>query len=355
MCELGEALGEEKQLLGALSTLSGLYFTRGEATRGLELAERCLVRGNTFQDQGLLVDALYNAGALAASCGKCRQAVSYLEEALTHTRRRDGFSQLWGIYDAGVVASSLAQALQLLGRADEAIKVATEGLHHTRESRHLFSLGGVLTIGGGQLSLDRYEPEIARARCEEAISLCEENGFAEWIPWGRFIRGWALFELGHHGEGLADMDRGLDEFQRHGGVPRLQYLISIRAAAIARVGDTYDALAIINGALERIERTGEKRDHVDMLRLKGGVLFMHDPAAAAEAENCFRAAVKVARAQEAKWWELRAAVSLARLLRDTNRPDEARTMLSEVYNWFTEGFDLPDLTQAKALLGELSS
>jgi class 3 adenylate cyclase len=353
MCELGEALGEEEQLLGALSTLSGLYFTRGEATRGLELAERCLARGNTFQDQGLLVDALYNAGVLAASCGKCRQAVSYLEEALTHARRKDGFSQLWGIYDAGVVASSLAQALQLLGRADEAIKVATEGLHHTRESRHLFSLGGVLTVGGGQLSLDRNQPEIARARCEEAISLSEENGFAEWNPWGRFIRGWALFELGHPGEGLADMDRGLAEFQRHGGVPRLQYLIAIRAAAIARTGNTDDALAIINDALERIEHTGEKRDHADMLRLKGGVLLMHDRAATADAENCFRAAVKVARAQEAKWWELRATVSLARLLRDTDRRGEAHKLVADIYGWFTEGFQLPDLKEARALLDEL--
>ena len=354
MCELGEALAEDEQLLGALITLSGLYFTRGEAARGLELAQRCLVRSNTFRDQGLLVDALYNAGTLAASCGKCRQAVSHLEEALTHARRRDGFSHQWGLYDVGVVASSLAQALQLLGRADEAIKVATEGLHHTRESRHLFSLGAVLTVGGGQLSLDRHQPEIARARCEEAIWLSEENGFAEWIPWGRFIRGWALFELGHSGEGLADMDRGLDEFQRHGGVPRLQYLIAIRAAAIARTGNTDDALAIINGALERIERTGEKRDHADMLRLKGEALLMRDPPAMAEGEKCFREACEVAHAQEAKWWELRATVSLARLLRDTRRRDEARLVLSEIYDWFTEGFDTIDLKEAKALLEELT-
>jgi predicted ATPase len=81
---------------------------------------------------------------------------------------------------------------------------------------------------------------------------------------------------------------------------------------------------------------------------------MRDGAAIIEAESCFRAALEVARAQEAKWWELRTSVSLARLLRDTDRPDEARTMLGEIYNWFTEGFDTADLKEAKALLDELA-
>jgi predicted ATPase len=84
------------------------------------------------------------------------------------------------------------------------------------------------------------------------------------------------------------------------------------------------------------------------------VLLMRDCPAVAEAAKCFREALEVARAQEAKWWELRSSVSLARLLRDTNRRDEARTMLVEIYNWFTEGFDTADLKEAKALLDELS-
>jgi predicted ATPase len=80
---------------------------------------------------------------------------------------------------------------------------------------------------------------------------------------------------------------------------------------------------------------------------------MRDDEATAVSEACFRSALEVARAQEAKWWELRTSVSLARLLRDTDRPDEARTMLGEIYNWFTEGFELPDLKDARALLDEL--
>jgi predicted ATPase len=92
----------------------------------------------------------------------------------------------------------------------------------------------------------------------------------------------------------------------------------------------------------------------EILRLKGEVLLMHDSTSVAEAEACYRAALDVARAQEAKWWELRASVSLARLLGKNDRREEARALLAEIYNWFTEGFDTEDLKEAKALLDELS-
>jgi predicted ATPase len=95
-------------------------------------------------------------------------------------------------------------------------------------------------------------------------------------------------------------------------------------------------------------------DYAEMLRLKGEMQLMRKPQASAEAEKCFRASLDVARTQEAKWWELRTTVSLARLLRDINRREEARTILAGIYNWFTEGVELPDLKEAKALIDELS-
>jgi predicted ATPase len=92
-----------------------------------------------------------------------------------------------------------------------------------------------------------------------------------------------------------------------------------------------------------------------MLRLKGEMQLMRKPQASAEAEKCFRASLDVARKQDAKWWELRATTSLARLLARTDRRDEARPLLAEIYNWFREGFDTADLKDAKALLDELSA
>jgi predicted ATPase len=112
---------------------------------------------------------------------------------------------------------------------------------------------------------------------------------------------------------------------------------------------------MLSDALAQLDRTGERGFAAEMLRLKGEVLLMCRGAAKDEAEHCFRAALEIARAQQAKWWELRSSVSLARLLLDTNRRGEARSILAEIYNGFTEGFDLPDLKEAKALLDGLSA
>ena len=104
-----------------------------------------------------------------------------------------------------------------------------------------------------------------------------------------------------------------------------------------------------------MDRTGERHHAAELCRLKGELTLLGDPSAAVEAESCFREAIEVARSQSAKWWELRATVSLARLLVKRGRRDEARAMLAEIYGWFTEGFDTADLNDAKALLDELGT
>jgi len=121
------------------------------------------------------------------------------------------------------------------------------------------------------------------------------------------------------------------------------------------MGRTEEALGMLNEVLVQIERTGAKAEQAEMLRLKGEMLLIRNGGMAAEAESCFRAAIEIARAQEARWWELRATTSLAKLLRDSGRRDEARAMLAEIYGWFTEGFDTADLRDAAALLSELGA
>jgi predicted ATPase len=244
-------------------------------------------------------------------------------------------------------------AKHLLGSVGEASRLAAEGLRHPREANHLFSLGHALACGGGWLSDLRRDPDAALAHGAELITLAEENRFAEWLPWGQFIHGQALFELGQPAEGLGEMEIGISGCKRLGNVPRLQYLIALHAEATARIGQVEQALTTLDETLAHVEQTGERLDYAEMLRLRGKVLLMRDRSVTAEAENSFRAALEVARVQEAKWWELRSSVSLARLLRDTNRRDEARTTIAEIHHWFTEGFDLPDLRDAKAVLDEL--
>jgi tetratricopeptide (TPR) repeat protein len=352
MCELGEKLGEADQLLRGLTMLCNLYFVRGESVRGLEHANRCVELSAVGQHARLLVDAHFVAGALAFSCGKLREAVSHLEGAALLSRRIDHQVSIMGFHYRSLFPCMLAGPLQLLGRFNEALSFAEEGLRQARESGHLFMLGLVLVIKA-HLAHHRREWEVALAHSEETIALSEDNGFTAWLNMGRFNRGWSLAELGQLEQGIIEMETAIDGIRRSGGAPMLQYLITVLAQAHARMGQSEKGLVIMNEALQQTERTGEKDFHAEMLRLKGEMVLMHDAERATEAERYFRAALEVARGQEAKWWELRTSVSLARLLRDADRLDEARIMLAEVYNWFTEGFDLPDLKDAKTLLREL--
>jgi tetratricopeptide (TPR) repeat protein len=355
MCELGEKIGEADQVLRGLIPLSILYFTRGEPERGLELGRRCLELAEATKDAGLLADARWAVGYQTWACGKLREAVSHFEEGLRlldQIGRR--FSPRGLLYRTGF-EFGLAVALQLLGRVGEAVKVGEEGLRHTRESKHLFSLGAALTMSGSFLAFYRRESEIVRAQAEEVIALSEQYGFASWLARGRLLHGWALAELGRVEQGVAEMEVGIADLRRLGGGPGRQYAIALLAYCYARMGRTEEAFGMLNESLARIECTGEKAEQAEMLRLKGEMLLMRDGGAIAEAEGCFRAALDVAHAQQAKWWELRTTVSLARLLTKQGRRDEARTMLADIYGWFTEGFDTADLKDAKALLDELSA
>ena len=126
------------------------------------------------------------------------------------------------------------------------------------------------------------------------------------------------------------------------------------AEAYRKVGRTEPGLDALNEAVNLVDKTGTRCYEAELYRLKGELLLMQNAMNVAQAENSFQQAIELARKQSAKSWELRATTSLARLLRDTGRRDEARAMLAEIYDWFTEGFDTADLKDAKALLDELS-
>jgi tetratricopeptide (TPR) repeat protein len=352
MCDLGEKIGETDQMLRGGISLSHFYFAQSESARGLELSGRCLELAATTQDAGLLAYARWTAGVLAVSCGKLREGVSYLEAGARGIDRRNRIVPLLGVLYGSAFPGWLALPFQLLGRGDEAVKLADDGLRHARESRHPFSLGLALIIKG-LLAHFRREPEISRIYYEEAVTLSEENGFPTWLAAARFSHGRALAELGRLEQGIAEMEAATEDCHRL-GVAMRHYRTALLAEAYVRMGRSEEALGTLNDVLSQIERTGEKREQAEVLRLRGELLLMRDGGAAEEAEHCFRAAIDVARTQEARWWELRASMSLAQLLATQGRPDEARAMLAEIYGWFTEGFDTADLKDAKALLDELS-
>jgi adenylate cyclase len=184
------------------------------------------------------------------------------------------------------------------------------------------------------------------------VALSAEQGFADFLLLGTFHRSWALAEQGRTDEGIAQMRDALDAMPSRGFKLSWPGQLAALAAAYRKAGRTDDALALVAEALALVESRDERWWEVEIYRVKGELLL--ESRRSSEAETCFRRAIEIARRQSAKSLELRATTSLARLLDEQGRQDEARRMLGEIYGRFTEGFDTADLKDAKALLDALS-
>jgi predicted ATPase len=237
-----------------------------------------------------------------------------------------------------------------LGRPDEALKLSAESLRRARQLSHPFMLAQVLR-NAAILRYLRREPEATRELAQASGDLAEQYGLREHLAAARMFRAWAMTELGQVEQGLSELEAGFTSATN--AASYLFPMEMIFESAYMRAACADRALEMLDEALPRIENTGAYIGAPELYRFKGRALLIRNSSATTEAEICFRKAIEIARGQSAKWWELRATVSLARLSRDTNRRDEARAMLADIYGWFTEGFDTADLKDAKALLDEL--
>jgi predicted ATPase len=199
------------------------------------------------------------------------------------------------------------------------------------------------------------DPERTREHAEALVTLSTELGNPFRRALGELYLGWFDSVELHRQESIARMQRALADFKATGSLTWMSCLLSLIAQVQSRSGQCDEALAAIDEALAIIEETGERVFEAEVHRTKGELELARGVSNAAKVEQSFRTAIEIARRQKAKSWELRATASLARLLRDNGRREEGRAMLAEIYDWFTEGFDLPDLKDAKALLDELSN
>ena len=350
-CEISERLGDTASLLRGSILLSLLYIARGEPVRARETCSRHLELAEQSGVMEVLAPAHWIIGLSSLFSGD-----------LNGVRRMSReWMERFGVVPQGAFPINLpaevpghtALAVHLLGGISEAVQLGQESLERARILKQPFTLGMVL-ITVGWLYQVRREPQTVREIAEAAMAIGEEHGFPEWLEWGRWLHGWAPAELGEIERGVAEMEAGIAGFVHIGGVPRQAFTASMLASGYGKLGRIDQEIAMLDDQRARIERTGERLDEAELYRVKGELLYARDGASSSEGESCLRKAIEVARRQESRWWELRAATSLARLLRDSGRRDEARAMLAYIYGWFTEGFDTSDLKNAKALLEELS-
>jgi tetratricopeptide (TPR) repeat protein len=284
--------------------------------------------------------------------GDLPQARSLFTDVMDHVRSAHdlGATELrpWNIWILS--PDGLAEVQLELGRPDAAVKLSNEALRRGRELKDWFNLFPV-TFKAGILRYYLREPQAARALAEAAIALTEGNSPPDQIALGRWFRDcWATAEPGKFETRIDELEENITLFP---DVMQIQ-ISGMLAQVCIDARQSGRALKVLDEGLGKCERLGVHVVDTELHRLRGEAILMRDSSATAEAEKAYRKAIEIAKGQSAKWWELRATTSLARLLRDTNRRDEARKMLSEIYNWFTEGFDTADLKDAKAMLDELS-
>jgi predicted ATPase len=197
--------------------------------------------------------------------------------------------------------------------------------------------------------------DAAKARNDELIALSEETGALFWRAHGEFLRGALLAQTGNASEAVQAISSSLTTIRATGTKMLLPYFLIELSKAHADLGEIDNAKGCINEALTAVQTNKKRWCEAEVNRIAGEIALKSPEPDAAKAEAYFQRSLSVARQQQAKSWELRAAMSMARLWRDQGKRDEARDLLAPVYGWFTEGFDTRDLKEAKVLLEELGS
>jgi predicted ATPase len=247
-----------------------------------------------------------------------------------------------------------AWTLWCLGYPDQSLAKGDEALALGREMAHYHTLA-IALCHVAMLHQLRREVQSTEELSEALVTLSTEQGFAYWPGVARAMNGWAFADRGQGEAGIAQLRSAMAAIRAIGTAAELPWYLTLLAAAHGTVGQTAAGLDAIAEALAQVASTNERFYEAEIYRVKGELLLKHGgPESAAGAETCFRQALAIAEAQSAKSWQLRAAMSLARLWAEQGKRAEAHDLLAPVYGWFTEGFDTADLKDAKALLDELS-
>jgi tetratricopeptide (TPR) repeat protein len=256
-------------------------------------------------------------------------------------------------FDSGVGAHLYAALCHAyLGLPDRALAVSEAAVALAKRVEHPLSLANALHFAG-IVHFERGELDRMRERAGEVVVLAEQLGFPVYLGMGRVSRGRARVESGEGEAGVAEMQEAMVELARIGsrnGAPQGLFLL---AAGLRKAGRHDDALAALGLGVAQAEQQGQHYYDAELHRLRAEILLDKDAAAAPGAEALFGRSLEIARRQEAKTFELRAATSLARLWQRQGKRDAARDLLAPLYAWFSEGFDTRDLKGAKALLAEL--
>jgi predicted ATPase len=348
---LCQQVGETPQLFSVLWGLWRFSVVRAELQSAWELGQQLLTLAQRHPDPARLLVAHQALGTSLCFLGEFPQARAHLDDALTcsdPTQERP-LAVRYSIAPGVWCQVYAAQTLWFLGYPDEALRrsykacTLAQGLEHPQS----LTYAQCFMI---QLHLFRGEAHAARVQAEALITLSTTQRSAYLMAAGTFYQGLALAAQGQGEAGVALVRQGLTDLFATGAVILRSPLLALLAEACGKIGQVDEGLRMLAEAQAAVAESGRRDYEAEIYRLHGVLLLQQAIPDAAQAEICFQQALALARRQQARSWELRAAMSLASLWQRQGQSAAARTLLATVYGWFTEGFDTADLQEARALL-----
>jgi predicted ATPase len=346
-------VGEAPQLFPVLRGLGQFYLMRGTLSTARELGEQLYRLAQREAAPTPRLEAHEALGSTLFFLGEYAAARTHLEQAIGLA---DPMAQRALVlrYDVAPGVRCLALAantLWCLGFPTQAMRRSQEGLAQAQALAHPYSLA-VAQHYAAYLHHRRREVPAVQTLADALLTLATAQGFPLWAGHGTCWRGWTLTMQGQGTTGIVQMHQGLAAVLATGQTLSQPLHLTLLAEAAGHTGQIEEGLRLVTEALAALEASGRSDLLAEGYRLQG-VLLQQVLPDAAQAEACFQQALAIARRQQAKSWELRAAMSLSRLWQQQGKRAAARDLLAPVYRWFTEGFDTADLQAAKILLGEL--
>jgi class 3 adenylate cyclase/predicted ATPase len=355
--EICERVDDARGLFVSLRGKGQYNMASGDIRTACDDTRRILALAEGLGDHDFLIEAHHLGWSTLCFAGEFGAAQRHAEEVISrYERERDHhLTYTYSGHDPGMCARAFGSlSLGQLGYSERALALCRDGLALAEALAHPFTIAIALWASGALHQL-RREPDATHEVGERMIRYCSEKGLRTWVPAGKVFRGDALAMRGEFAEGIAQMREGIAELRAIGTVSSLPSVFAALADACAHYGNIGEGLAVVEEGLAMARKNGDQFGLPEIHRIKAKLLLSGSVVDRGAAEAALSEAIDVARGQNARSLELRAAMSLARLWRDQGKVRQARELLAPVYGWFTEGFDTRDLKEAKVLLEDLSS
>lgn len=351
--ELCQRAGETPQLFQVMHGLFRYYIVRTAFQTTHELGQQIMDLTQRQPGPGLWLLAELCQGMTPFFMGEFPDAQTHFSQSLAFHDPKQQRAYAMHFGQDGVTTCMTQSALVLwhLGYPDQALKKSREAVALAQQIAHPFSLALTFSYAGWLYQLCR-EIESTQTQAEITMTFSAKHGFVFWLAMGMVQDGWRLTEQGDIDRGIAQIRQGLTTWQATGAELLLPYFLALLAEAYGKAGQVEMALDMLTEAATAMGRSQEGNYAAEIYRLRGELL--RQQGRGNEAEEYFRQALTTARRQGSKSLELRAAMSVYRLGQEQGKLEEGRQVLNEIYNWFNEGFNTPDLQEATALLAELS-